>query len=144
MGVEQFSRLLERRARPVRVNYQEWPLEIKACPVEGLGSAARHSAHSFAKYANEWGTRRRAGPPIGPSSGTFALRRFRFLRMTRFGVIALTVVVVRTLADKSVRPTRLVPQVSQRATNVGHRDRKGNWERIQSLATAAVFLAERQ
>jgi hypothetical protein len=27
---------------PVRVNYQEWPLEIKACPVEKFGvSSAR-------------------------------------------------------------------------------------------------------
>lgn len=64
------------------------------------------------EYVIGWGTRRSDDPSakcIGPSSGTFALRRFRFLRMTRFGVIALTVVVVRTLADKSVRPTRLVP-----------------------------------
>jgi hypothetical protein len=47
-------------------------------------------------------------PRAGSLLGSVALRRFRFLRTTRSGVSGLTVVVLRTLADKSVRPTRFV------------------------------------
>ena len=41
----------------VRVNFQEWPLDIKArSGRKHLLTIAVRSAHSFATYANEWGT----------------------------------------------------------------------------------------
>jgi hypothetical protein len=42
----------------VRVDVQEWPLEIKNRPVEKFGDGKGSVTHSFAKDANEWGTRR--------------------------------------------------------------------------------------
>jgi hypothetical protein len=43
-----FRAYLYGEAGSVRVNDQEWPLEVKRCPVEKMTGAAR-SAHSFAK-----------------------------------------------------------------------------------------------
>jgi hypothetical protein len=43
---------------PVRVNYQEWPLEIERRRWRNLMTRAVRRAHSFAKTAKEWGTRR--------------------------------------------------------------------------------------
>ena len=42
----------------MRVNFQEWPLGIKAQPVEKFGDSSTRHAHSFATYAIEWGTLR--------------------------------------------------------------------------------------
>ena len=42
----------------VRVNFHEWPLELKRRAVERLETGVVRVAHSFAKRANEWGTLR--------------------------------------------------------------------------------------
>jgi hypothetical protein len=67
---------------------------------------------------------------IGPSSGTFALRRFRFLRMTRVGVSGLTLVAVRTLADKSVRSSRFVMKQEKQIPYPLKRVRNDKWVRV--------------
>ncbi len=44
----------------VRVNFQEWPVEIKARPVEKFTGASGTQRPLIRKvrYANEWGTRK--------------------------------------------------------------------------------------
>lgn len=67
----------------VWVNFQEWPVKIKACPMQNFGAELRcrtstrraaRRAHSFAERAHEWGTPKpekgylsqRLAPPSSP------------------------------------------------------------------------------